>query len=78
MELASILFGLAVISCLVVVTGGADEPLLFLFLVPAFTYGFRSEPRSAHPSAAVNSAALAVISVASAGDESAAELRCGR
>jgi len=77
-ELASMLFGLAVISCLVAATGGADEPLLFVFLVPAFTYGFASEPRSAHLSAAVNSASLTVISVASPVDEIAAELRCGR
>lgn len=72
------LFGLAVISCLVAATGGADGPLLFVFLVPAFTYGFRSGPRAAHLSAAVNSAALAVISVASPVEEIAAELRCGR
>ncbi|MBC7083642.1 MAG: hypothetical protein H5T95_09150 [Firmicutes bacterium] len=78
MGLASMLFGLAVISCLVAVTGGADGPLLFLFIVPAFTYRLRSEPRSAYLSAAINSAALAVISVASSGDEVAAELRCSR
>ncbi|HHY38236.1 MAG TPA: GGDEF domain-containing protein [Clostridia bacterium] len=61
-ELASMLSGLGMISCLVVATGGADGPLLFLFLVPVFTYGFRSGPRAAYLSAAVNSAALAVIS----------------
>lgn len=67
-ELASMLFGLGVISCLVAATGGADGPLLFLFLVPVFTHGFKSGPRAAYLSAAVNSAALAVISVASLRD----------
>ncbi|HHV55411.1 MAG TPA: GGDEF domain-containing protein [Firmicutes bacterium] len=64
-ELASMLFGLGAISGLVVATGGADGPLVFLFLVPVFTYGFRSGPRAAYLSAAVNSLALAVICVAS-------------
>ena len=68
-ELASMLFGVGAISCLVMATGGADGPLLFLFLVPVFTYGFRSGPRAAYLSAAVNSAALAVISAASLRDD---------
>ncbi|MEW6546529.1 MAG: GGDEF domain-containing protein [Bacillota bacterium] len=67
-EVASMLFGVGAISCLVVATGGADGPLLFLFLVPVFTHGFRSGARAAYLSAAVNSAALAVICVASLGE----------
>lgn len=68
MELASMLFGLGATSGLVVATGGADGPLVFLFLVPVFTYGFRSGPRAAYLSAAVNSLALTVIYVASLRD----------
>ena len=60
-EFASMVSGVGAISCLVAATGGADGPLLFLFLVPVFTYGFRSGPQAAYLSAAVNSAVLAVI-----------------
>jgi len=67
-ELASMLFGLGATSGLVVATGGVDGPLVFLFLVPVFTYGFRSGPRAAYLSAAVNSLALTVIYVASLRD----------
>lgn len=69
-ELASMVSGVGAISCLVAATGGADGPLLFLFLVPLFTYGFRSGPRAAHPSAAVNSAALAGMSAATLRNDS--------
>ncbi|MEW6046087.1 MAG: GGDEF domain-containing protein [Bacillota bacterium] len=67
-ELASMAFGVGAISCLVVATGGADGPLLCLFLVAVFTHGFRPGPRAAYLSAALNSLVLAVICVASLRD----------
>ncbi|MBC7294229.1 MAG: hypothetical protein H5T84_09065 [Thermoleophilia bacterium] len=67
-ELASMAFGVGAISCLVVATGGADGPLLCLFLVAVFAHGFRPGPRAAYLSAALNSLVLAVISVASLRD----------
>ncbi len=44
-------------------TGGPDGPLLPLFLVPVFVSGFRSGPRVAYMSAAINSLALVVMVV---------------
>ncbi|QUL99411.1 MAG: GGDEF domain-containing protein [Candidatus Fermentithermobacillus carboniphilus] len=60
-EFGSMVFGLGAISCLVLATGGPHGPLSSLFLIPILTYGFRSGPRVAYLSAAVNSMALVVM-----------------
>lgn len=60
-EFGSMVFGLGAISYLVLATGGPCGPLSSLFLIPVLTYGFRSGPRVAYLSAAVNSMALLVM-----------------
>ncbi|MGQ9779517.1 MAG: GGDEF domain-containing protein [Bacillota bacterium] len=62
-EFGAMLFGLGQITCLVMATGGAKGPLLFLFFIPIFMDGFRLGPQAAYLSATVNSMVLALLSL---------------
>lgn len=57
-EVLSMAWALAMNTTLALASGGPDSPLLFVFLVPVFTHGFRWGPTGAYVSAAANTAAL--------------------
>lgn len=60
-EAISMLFGLGLNTSLVVAGGGAKGTLVFLYLFPVFTYGFRLGGAAAYSSALINSLALLAL-----------------
>jgi len=61
LEKASMLMGLGLNTGLILASGGPNSPLLFLYVFPVFTYGFRLGGRGAYLSAFINSLTLLIL-----------------
>ncbi len=68
LEITSMLSGLGMNTSLILASGGAKSPLLFVYLFPVFTYGFRLGGRGACSSTLLNVSVKNNTPMAGAGD----------